>query len=413
MRVLVCGADGFLGQAISGGLVAVGHTVLRGVRRPSQPGDLAMDYRQDLTVGDWLPRLAGVEAVVNAVGILRERRPGDYARIHHQAPAALFCACAQAGVRRVVQISALGRVATPYLESKHAADGVLLQHVPQGVVLRPSLIFGEQGASTRFFLALASLPFHAIPRDCGDVQPVHRDDVVAAVLKLLEGATPPGRILELAGPRRLGYGEWLAGYRSSLGLAPALGLPVPASLMTLTARLAGLFPGSLLCPDTWAMLRAGNTADPEPARALLGRPLRPPEGFLGQAEQEPARLGALGAWRTPLLRGVLASIWLASAALSLGIHPLPATLDLLAPFGLEGNLALAVLLGAAGLDLAMGLATLFRPGKRLWLAQMALIVVYSLLVAWQLPEFLTHPFAPILKNLAILALLVQLWAEER
>jgi hypothetical protein len=69
--------------------------------------------------------------------------------------------------------------------------------------------------------------------------------------------------------------------------------------------------------------------------------------------------------------------------------------------------------GAAGLDLAMAAATVLRPGRRLWLAQIALICVYSVLVIWRLPEFLLHPFAPIVKNLAVLALLAQLWAEEK
>ncbi len=413
MNILICGADGFLGAAIAAALQARGHTVLRGVHRPRLPGDVTVDYRRDLAPDDWLPRLAGVDAVVNAVGILREREPDDFDRIHCRAPAALFRACALAGIRRVVQISALGAAPTDYLRSKHAADQVLLTESAQGVVLRPSLIFGENGTSTRFFLMLASLPIHFIPGGTGRLQPVHVDDVAAAVARLLEIDTPAERIVPLVGPRRLSYAEWLAGYRAGMGLAPAWRIPLPAGLMTLTARLAGLVPASLLCADTWTMLRADNTADPAPAEKLLQRPLRAPEDFIPLESNELPRLRALAAWRGPLLRGVLTLLWLISAAVSLGIYPLADSLALLAAFDLHGGMTLTVLVGAAGLDLAMAAATLLRPGRRLWLAQIALICVYSVLVIWRLPEFLLHPFAPIVKNLAVLALLAQLWAEEK
>jgi uncharacterized protein YbjT (DUF2867 family) len=413
MKILLCGADGFLGRHIAAMLAERGHTVLRGVHRAGLLGDLAMDYRSDTSAETWLPRLAGVDAVINAVGILRETRPGDFELIHHRAPAALFEACRRADIRRVIQISALGTARTPYLSTKHAADQALRRTLPSGIVLRPGLVFGEDGASTRFFLALASLPIQADIRGAGPVQPVHIADLVGVVARLVEGAPSEGGILELPGPCRLSYGEWMATYRAGLGLAPALTVAVPASLMALVARLAGPLPGSLLNTDTWAMLRAGNTGDAHPAQAVLGHPLMAPVHFVAPQRAEPLRLCALAQWRRPLLQAVLAVIWLVSALTSAAIYPVEDSVALLAPFGLAGVPALQVLAGAAGLDLLMGVLTLTRPGRRLWLAQLALVAGYSLLVAWRLPVFLIHPFGPILKNLAVATLLIQLWAEEQ
>jgi hypothetical protein len=88
------------------------------------------------------------------------------------------------------------------------------------------------------------------------------------------------------------------------------------------------------------------------------------------------------------------------------------SLALLAPFGISGSPALALLYGASLLDLAMAGLTVLRPGRRLWLAQLALIAGYTALIAWRLPEFLLHPFGPVLKNLAVAALLLMLYAEE-
>lgn len=412
MKILVCGADGFLGGHIVRALRDQGHEVVRGVHRVREPSDLALDYRRDLASDIWLPRVAGVDAVVNAVGILHEREPGDFDRVHRQAPEALFQACAQAGVRRVVQISALGDAATPYLTSKHAADRTLWRLLPDAVVLRPGLVFGRDGVSTRFFLALASLPIQALPGGAGPVQPVHVTDIADLVARLLE--TPPdGRnLVEAPGPARLGYGEWLALYRKALGLAPALRFPLPGVLMAAAARVAGHFPGSLLSADTWAMLRVGNTGDHSAAEALLGRALVAPSDFIARPDREALLLRALAAWHRLLARGVIAAIWLGSALVSVGLYPVADSLDRLAPFGLSGAPALLVLGAATLLDAAMGLLTLFRPGRRLWLAQLALVGGYTLLVAVWLPAYLLDPFGPILKNLAVLVLLFQLLSEE-
>lgn len=411
MKILVCGADGFLGGHIVAALTERGHQVVRGVRRTRLADDIAIDYRTDTTAETWIPRLTGMDVVINAVGIIRETQPGDFERIHHRAPAAMFEACRSLRVRRVIQISALGTAATPYLLSKRRADEALCRLLPQGVVLRPGLVFGVDGASTRFFLALASIPIQAAVRGAGEVQPVHVTDVAEAVARLIEGGEP-GRVMDLPGPRRLSYREWMTAYRAGLGLAPAAVVAIPASLMTSVARLGGMMRNSLLSADTWAMLRAGNTGDVAAAEALLGRPLRAPEQFMSRQDAGLLRLRALAQWRRLLLRGVLAVIWFATAIVSAGIFPVEDSLDLLAPFGLTGSAALAVLAAATVIDVAMGLFTLWRPCRQLWQAQLALITGYSLLVSWRLSAFLIHPFGPILKNLAVAALLIQLWAEE-
>lgn len=413
MRVLVCGADGFLGRHLATAFAERGHVVVRGVHHPRLAGDLAIDYRADSDAATWLPRLAGIDAVVNAIGILRELQPGDFAAIHHRAPAALFEACGRVGIARVVQISALGLVETPYLTSKRAADQALLEQVPTGVVLRPGLVFGRDGASTAFFTMLASLPVIGELRGAGDVQPVHVDDVVAAVVAVVEGAVPASRIVDVPGPQRLSFRDWLGTYRRAMGLPPPIWLPIPAWLTNAAAVTLGQLPGVMLNRDTWAMLRAGNVGDTAPAEALLGRRLRRPAEFAPDTEGELLRHRALAAWRRPLTLLVLAFLWIASAILSAGVYPVADSLALLAPYGLHGAAAVTVLAGASALDLAMGILTLWRPGPRLWLAQLVLVSAYSLLIAVAWPGFLIHPFAPVLKNLAIMVLLVQLWAEER
>jgi uncharacterized protein YbjT (DUF2867 family) len=101
-----------------------------------------------------VPRLAGVDVVINAAGLIRETADRTYRAVHTEGPIALFQGCLAAGVRQVLQVSALGAdagAATRYHRSKHASDEHLAALDPEGerldwCVLRPSLVLGPGGA---------------------------------------------------------------------------------------------------------------------------------------------------------------------------------------------------------------------------------------------------------------------------
>lgn len=113
-----------------------------------------------------------------------------------------------------------------------------------------------------------------------------------------------------------------------------------------------------------------------------------------------------------VLRGVLATIWLVTAALSFGLYPIEGSLALVADLGLPRQWSLLVVYSGAALDLVMGVLTLALPLRALWLFQGAVIVTYSLLATLLVPEYWLHPFGPLLKNLAILALLWLLYRHD-
>jgi len=422
MKILVCGASGFIGSAICARLQADGHEVLSGVRRVARAGELAIDYAADTQPSVWRERLRGVDAVVNAVGIIREQGAATFDALHARAPAALFAACVEAGVRRVVQVSALGAANgdSAYFSSKRAADAALMALPLEWTVLRPSLVFGRDGDSAAMFCQLASLPVMVAPAlGAARFQPVHIDDVVQAAVAALDPAMPARCVLDLAGSDAVSFDAMLAAYRSAMDLPPAPLLHIPVPLMAGAAWLGGKLPGVPLTPDNWRMLHAGSAlrADVDGSaaatRELLGRTPRALRDFIAPAEAELFRLRALARWRNTLLRWTLAVVWLATAVVSAFVYPPAGSLAMLARVGLEGIPATAALYGAAGLDAAFGIACLARPGRTLWLAQAALISGYSVVIAACLPEFLWHPFGPLLKNVPILAILFNLYAEEK
>ncbi|MGE4435003.1 SDR family oxidoreductase [Achromobacter sp.] len=415
MNILVCGANGFIGRALCQALARDGHRVLKGVRQARHADEIAVDYRVDTTPAAWADRLRGIHVVVNAVGLLREGDGGDFDRIHHRAPAALFDAAAQAGARRVLQLSALGAQsgATAYFRSKRAADDHLRALPVAHHILRPALVYGAQGASARFFRTLASLPLHALPAGGRQpLRPIHVDELAEIVARLVNRVADAPPVLDLVGGTEVSFRQMLAVYRKAMGFAPAWTLAVPGALVAAGAALCERLPGSILTRDTWRMLRAGNSGDAAATARALGRAPAGIDTFIRPPEAPALRLQALAAWRPALLRGTLALIWLWTALCSAFIYPVADSLALLARVGLHGPVALAALYLAAALDAGFGLATLWRPGRRLWAAQLALVLGYSAVIAVALPEFLWHPFGPLLKNAAVIALLFILFSEE-
>jgi uncharacterized protein YbjT (DUF2867 family) len=89
-------------------LVGAGRALDQPQRRFPYARWVAADFAQLTSVAAWRPLLAGIEAVVNCVGVLQDGARDDTARVHVQATGALFEACRIAGIRRVIHVSAIG-----------------------------------------------------------------------------------------------------------------------------------------------------------------------------------------------------------------------------------------------------------------------------------------------------------------
>jgi uncharacterized protein YbjT (DUF2867 family) len=386
--IYLIGASGFIGRHLARALRDAGHSVV--------------ESRVDLTRMDassWRVTLPGVDVVVNTAGVFREAPGRSFESVHVRGPVTLFAACAELGVR-VIHFSALGadaQAATRFHLTKKAADDALLALSVESVVLQPSLVHGTGGASARLFGALASMPVTPLPGDGAQrIQPVHVDDVCAAVVAIVSGGAYAKKRIPIVGPQPTTLRAYLADLRRAMGLGEARFVRVPVR----AARLA-------IGNEAIDMLERGNTADAQPLAQLLGRAPRPASAF--DADATAAKL----AWLLPLLRVSIALVWIIAGVVSLGLYPLEESLAMLARAGIIGMAAPVALYGAAAVDLAMGVATLLWRSRALWVAQMTLIVGYTVVLTAAIPELWLHPFGPLAKNLPLLVALALLCALER
>ena len=443
MHVLITGASGFVGQRVAQALLARGCRVTAAGRKPlpdARMDFVEADFTRDTDAAAWLPRLRGVDVVINTVGIIRESGSQRFAQLHVATPCALFAACAEAGVQGVIQLSALGadeQAATAYHLSKKAADDYLAALPLRSAIVQPSLIFGPGGGSAELFKTLAVMPlglrFGHSPQL---VQPIHIDDVTDAIVRLASSLVPApagegsgsnaaleelrgSRRIALVGPEAMPLQDYLAALRRALGLGPQLVLTLPHAAARALAWLGSVLPGLPMDRDALSMLERGNAADSTATAAtaaLLGRPLKMVQDFIEPARRGDERQLAQLNWLQPLLRLSIAAVWIITAYVSALVYPEADSYRLLERTGVPPALAPLMLYGAAGADLLLGIATLALPQRLrgpLWLAQIALIAFYSVLIAWRLPEFLVHPYGPLTKNLPMLAAIWLLYELEK
>jgi len=310
-NILVLGGSGFVGSVLCEKLVrrsgGGGGPVSVPSRRPARAKHLQTLPTLEVIQADvhddaQLARLvAGRDAIVNLVAILHGSA-AEFERAHVALPRRLAQACAAAGVRRLVHVSALGAHAqapSMYLRSKAAGEAVLEQSGLALTILRPSVIFGAGDSFMNLFARLQAVaPVMPLAGADARFQPVWVDDVAEAIVRVLNDPSTAGQTLECTGPQiytladlvRLA-GRWSGHERPVFGLPDALGY--------LQAWMMELLPGDpLMSRDNIRSMQVANVASAHrPGLAQLGIEATALEaigpGMLG-ADAQPGRMNR---WR--------------------------------------------------------------------------------------------------------------------
>lgn len=210
--VTIYGGSGFVGRYIARRMAKEGWRVRVAVRRPND----ALFVKPYGTVGQVEPVpcnirdeasvravMKGADAVVNCVGILNGSGKNSFDAVQAEGAARIARIAAEEGVAHLVHISAIGAdeaSASVYQQTKAAGEKGVLAAFPGAVILRPSIIFGNEDGFFNRFAAMARFgPVLPVVGAGTKFQPVHVDDVAQAAVKGITGAAAPG-VYELGGP---------------------------------------------------------------------------------------------------------------------------------------------------------------------------------------------------------------------
>ncbi|MCS6780887.1 MAG: complex I NDUFA9 subunit family protein [Geminicoccaceae bacterium] len=302
--VTVFGGAGFIGRHVVKRLAAKGATIRVATRSPETAGHLlpmgevgqivlARFAEDEATIG---ALVAGAWGVVNLIGILFERRPGDFERVQARLPGTIARAAAEAGAERLVHLSAIGAdPASPslYARTKAAGEAAVRAAFPNAVILRPSIVFGPEDGFFNRFAAMARIA-PALPLVGGGAtrfQPVYVGDVAEAVIAGLERPELAGKTFELGGPRVYTFKELLEYVLAVTGRRRLL-VPLPFGLARIQARLLEILPTPPLTRDQVALLERDNVVTAGmPGLAELGIQPTPVEAIV------PGYLRAYARWQ--------------------------------------------------------------------------------------------------------------------
>ena len=428
MRVLVIGASGFIGSAVVTELRRRGvatRCVVRDCARfrrqfpdvDTRALDLATSAARDGRA--WAPLLEGMDAVVNAAGVLQPPQAATEWAVHRDAPHALYAACEHAGVRRIVHVSAVGvgEADTTYAQSKREGERSLMARDLDWTILRPALVVGDDAYGGASLLrAIAAFPF--VTPVIGDgtipVDVIHKEDLAKGIARLLETGHGARRTIEPASPERLSFAELVCEYRRWLGLAPRPTVGVPLALAWLIARAGDAMQMHPVTSTALAQLRTRLTGNAEEYEAVTG--LRP----RGLREILAARPGASqDLWHArlfllrPLVRMSLAFLWAGSGLVGLTTDSRVYGAVLKPLAGAWGH-ELAVAASVVDLGVAAALVLGWRPKLMAWV-QAALIVGYTATLGMVDPTMWGDPFGAVIKNvpLLVLVLVYRVLEEER
>jgi len=264
MKIMILGGSGFVGSHLARRLSRDGHSISIVTRHPTGAKHLAIvpkvriRHFDPYDVDRLVEELAGHEALINLVGILNERgRNGSgFHKAHIELVETAIKACDRAGVKRIVQMSALnaGKGESDYLRTRGGSEQRVRDSDLNWTIFRPSTIFGPDDSFLNRFAGLLRIsPVLPLARAQTKFAPVYVGDVVEVFARALGDRAAQGKTHELCGAETLTLRqvvEWIARQRNMRRLIIAL----PDSLGRLQGRVFDLVPGKPFSSDNFKSL---------------------------------------------------------------------------------------------------------------------------------------------------------------
>lgn len=290
MKIFISGGTGFVGGHLCRELLSRGHQLRLLVHgRSGEEGSGIELVSGDVSsAADCAAAAKGCDAVINLVGIIREF-PGrgiTFSRLHVEATGNMLAAARDNGIRRYLQMSALGSrpgAVSGYHRSKYAAEELVVAAGLDHTIFRPSLIFGPKDAFVNmlagFIRRLAMVP--VIGDGSYRLQPIAADDVARCFALALEKPETIGKSYTICGADRCTYLELIDIIARALGKRSVIKVKNPLLLMRLITPLLEGFPLYPLTSDQITMLLEESICDGSWQETFGFRPVGFEEGIRG------------------------------------------------------------------------------------------------------------------------------------
>jgi len=272
---ILLGGSGFIGKQLAFAIANRGCRVTIPCRRPHRNKALLVHpnirvVEANVLAPDQLDDLCqNQQVMINLIGILHERKRGDFHRIHVEFIKTLVDACTRHGIKRVLHLSALGASqatgTSHYLRSKGEGENLIHTFGQKELCVtsfQPSVVFGKNDQFINRFAGILPLCFGFFPLACGQSKfaPVYVGDLVEKIISSVDDKSTHSQRYTICGPEVFSLQQILQLLVKAMGLSCRI-VSLGNTTSKLQARVLQILPGKLFTMDNYRSMQTPSVCE--------------------------------------------------------------------------------------------------------------------------------------------------------
>ena len=251
--IVIFGGGGFIGRYLVRNLTKKNYRCIIPTRNPfakvylktqAPPGAIEIIKFSQNNFDEIKNAIENSDVVINLCGILFENRKQKFDTVHADIPESIAKLCSQSNVKKFIHVSALGSSRdskSKYQQSKFLGEEKALNNFNKTVIIRPSVVVGNEDNFTNLFAKMSLSPIIPVVKKSYLFEPIFVNDVAKAILKAIETKNNEGKIYELGGGRVISFDDMIKLILKIIGKKRIVA-EVPMPLAKIQGSLLSLLP---------------------------------------------------------------------------------------------------------------------------------------------------------------------------